>query len=278
MAPANQPSVSIDGFEIPQLGFGTWQLKGNDARRMVGEALRIGYRHIDTAFIYDNETEVGQGIKDAGIPREDFFLTTKIWVTNLTRDALLKQAEESAERLGSTPDLLLLHWPKPQPDLAQTLAALNEVRSMGLTRAIGLSNYPSALWQTAQDLSEAKLVTNQVEYHPLLTINALKAKAAALGASLTAWSPLARGKILDEPVVLAIAEKYGKTAGQVTLRWIIQQGLIAIPKTASEARAAENLDIFDFALTDEEIARMAALANGFRVGDHLDAAFNWDAD
>lgn len=271
------PTVTIDGFSIPLLGFGTWQLKGDDARRMVGEALRIGYRHIDTAFIYENETQVGQGIKDSGVAREDFFLTTKIWVTNLTRDALLKQAEESAERLGSTPDLLLLHWPKPQPELAETIAALNEAKDKGLTRAIGLSNYPSALWQTAQDLSASKLVTNQVEYHPLLTINALKAKAAQLGSSLTAWSPLARGKVLDEPVVQEIASKYGKTAGQVTLRWIIQQGLIAIPKTANEARARENFDIFDFALTEDEISRIAALANGFRVGDHLDPAFQWDA-
>jgi len=276
MAYGNQPTINIDGFEIPQLGFGTWQLKGNDARRMVAEALRIGYRHVDTAFIYDNETEVGQGIKDAGVAREDFFLTTKIWVTNLTRDALLKQAEESAERLGSTPDLLLLHWPKPQPELAETIAALNEAKDKGLTRAIGLSNYPSALWQTAQDLSASKLVTNQVEYHPMLSINALKAKAAELGSSLTAWSPLARGLVLDEPIILAIAEKYGKTAGQVTLRWIIQQGLIAIPKTANEARAAENLNIFDFELTNDEIALMAGLARGYRVGDHLDPAFAWD--
>jgi len=277
MAYGTQPTVSIDGFEIPQLGFGTWQLKGDDARRMVTEALRIGYRHIDTAFIYDNETEVGQGIKDAGVARDDFFLTTKIWVTNLTRDALLKQAEESAERLGSTPDLLLLHWPKPQPELSETIAALNEAKDKGLTRAIGLSNYPSALWQEAQDLSPAKLVTNQMEYHPLLSINALKAKASELGSSLTAWSPLARGKVLDEPVVVEIAEKYGKTPGQVTLRWIIQQGIIAIPKTASEARARENFDVFDFALTDDEIARMATLASGYRVGDHLDPAFRWDA-
>lgn len=278
MAYGNQPTINIDGFEIPQLGFGTWQLKGNDARRMVGEALRIGYRHIDTAFIYENEAEVGQGIKDAGIARQDFFLTTKIWVTNLTRDALLKQAEQSAERLGSTPDLLLLHWPKPQPELAETIAALNEAKDKGLTRAIGLSNYPSTLWQTAQDLSPSKLVTNQVEYHPLLSINALKAKAAELGSSLTAWSPLARGLVLDQPVVIAIAEKYGKTAGQVTLRWIIQQGLIAIPKTASETRAAENLNIFDFKLTPEEIALMAGLARGYRVGDHLDPAFSWDTE
>nr|WP_312128037.1 aldo/keto reductase [Brevundimonas sp.] len=271
-------TVTVDGLSIPLLGFGTWQLKGNDARRMVGEALRIGYRHIDTAFIYENETEVGQGIKDSGVAREDFHLTTKIWVTNLTRDALLKQAEESAERLGSTPDLLLLHWPKPQPDLAETIAALNEAKDKGLTRAIGLSNYPSALWQQAQDLSSAKLVTNQVEYHPLLTINALKTKAKELASSLTAWSPLARGKVLNEPVITEIAKKYGKTAGQVTLRWITQQGIIAIPKTSSAERARENFDIFDFALTEDEVARIAGLANGFRVGDHLDPAFQWDAD
>lgn len=274
----NQPTLNIDGFEIPLLGFGTWQLKGNDARRMVAEALRIGYRHVDTAFIYDNEAEVGQGIKDSGIKREDFFLTTKIWVTNLTRDALLKQAEESAERLGSVPDLLLLHWPKPQPELAETIAALNEAKDKGLTRAIGLSNYPSALWQQAQDLSPAKLVTNQMEYHPLLSINAIKAKAAELGSSVTAWSPLARGLLMDNPLINEIATKYNKTAGQVTLRWIIQQGIVAIPRTSNEGRARENFDIFDFQLTEEEIARIATLKNGTRVGDHLDPAFSWDAD
>lgn len=278
MAYGTQPTINVDGFEIPLLGFGTWQLRGDDARRMVGEALRIGYRHIDTAFIYENETEVGQGIKDAGVAREDFFLTTKIWVTNLTRDALLKQAEESAERLGTTPDLLLLHWPKPQPELAVTIAALNEAKDKGLTRAIGLSNYPSSLWQTAQDLSASKLVTNQMEYHPLLSINAIKTKAAELGSSVTAWSPLARGLLMDNPLINEIAARYYKTAGQVTLRWIVQQGIVAIPRTSNEGRARENFDIFDFELTEDEIARIATLANGTRVGDHLDAAFQWDAN
>ncbi|MGO4408630.1 MULTISPECIES: aldo/keto reductase [unclassified Brevundimonas] len=283
MSYSNQPTVTASGVEIPLLGFGTWQLEGEDARRMVREALRIGYRHIDTAWIYKNEKAVGDGIADAVaegiVAREDVFVTTKIWVEHFQADALLRQAEESAASLGLTPDLLLLHWPKPTPSFEETIGALNEAQEQGFTRHIGLSNFPSALFRQAAGLSKAPLVTNQVEYHPYLSQKTLIETARELGSSITAWSPLAQGKIADDPVIGEIASAHGKTNGQVTLRWIIQQGVAAIPRTAKETRAAENFDIFDFELSAEEMALIHALARpDGRLGDWLDAAFQWDQD
>jgi diketogulonate reductase-like aldo/keto reductase len=272
-----QLSLTVDGLTLPQLGFGTWQLEGPDARRMVAEALRLGYRHIDTAWIYRNEAAVGDGIRDSGVAREDIWLTTKIWVDHFERDALLRQAAESAASLGFTPDLLLLHWPKARPTFAETLGALNEAKDQGLTRAIGVSNFPSGPFREAQRLSRATLITNQVEYHPYLSLETLRETAAALGSSITAWSPLAQGKIADDPVIADIGRAHGKTPGQVTLRWILQQGVIAIPRTSKPERAAENFDIWDFELSDEDLARIHALARpDGRIGDWIDKAFVWD--
>ncbi|QTN18504.1 aldo/keto reductase [Brevundimonas sp. AJA228-03] len=270
-------SLTIDGLTIPQLGFGTWQLEPADARRMVAEALRIGYRHIDTAWIYRNEAAVGDGIRDSGVARQDIWLTTKIWTAHFERDALLRQAEESARNLGFTPDLLLLHWPRAKPTFAETIGALNEAKDQGLTRAIGLSNFPSGQFREARRLSKAPLVTNQVEYHPYLSLQTLRDTAAELGSSITAWSPLAQGKIADDTVIGEIARAHGKTAGQITLRWLIQQGVIAIPRTLKPERAAEHFDIRDFELSDEDMARIHALnrADG-RLGDWLDKDFQWD--
>ena len=280
---ADQPTVVASGVEIPLLGFGTWQLEADDARRMVREALRIGYRHIDTAWIYKNEKAVGDGIAAAVaegiVARDEIFVTTKIWVEHFHRDALLRQAEESAISLGLTPDLLLLHWPKPTPSLTETIGALNAAQEKGFTRHIGLSNFPSSLFREAAGLSKAPLITNQVEYHPYLSQKTLIETARELGSSLTAWSPLAQGKIADDAVIGEIAKAHGKANGQVVLRWIIQQGVIAIPRTAKESRAAENFDIFDFELSAEEMARIHALARADgRLGDWLDAAFQWDQD
>ncbi len=276
---ADQPVTSAGGATIPLLGFGTWQLEPDDARRMTAAALEIGYRHIDTAWFYKNEADVGAGIRDSGLARDDLFLTTKIWVAHFTHDDLLKQAEESAESLGTVPDLLLLHWPKIFPPMAETIAALNEAKSRGLTRHIGVSNFPSRTFRQAQALSEAPLVTNQVEYHPYLALETLKATAADLGSSITAWSPLAQGQIADDAVIGEIAYAHGKTPGQVTLRWLIQQNVIAIPRTTRESRARENIDIFDFELSADEMARIHALARpDGRLGDWLDPDFRWDRE
>lgn len=278
-----QPTIAVDGHDIPLLGFGTWNLSPEDARRMVAEALHIGYRHIDTAWIYQNEAAVGDGIRDAiaagHVAREDIWLTTKIWVAHFDRAGLLRQAKESADSLGFTPDLLLLHWPKTEPSFEETLGALNEAKDQGLTRAIGLSNFPSAEFRQAQALSKAKLVTNQVEYHPYLKLTRLIETAKDLGSSITAWSPLAQGKIADDATLIEIGKAHGKTPGQVTLRWLIQQNVIAIPRTTKESRAAESFDIFDFSLSSEEMDRIHALARpDGRLGDWIDPAFQWDQE
>lgn len=279
----DQPAITVDGHTIPLLGFGTWNLEPADARRMVAEALRIGYRHIDTAWIYKNEAAVGDGIRDAiaagHVKREDIWLTTKIWVAHFDRAGLLKQAKESADSLGFTPDLLLLHWPKTEPSFEETLGALNEALDQGLTRSIGLSNFPSFEFARAQSLSKAKLVTNQVEYHPYLKLTKLLATASELGSSITAWSPLAQGNIATDPTLIEIGEAHGKSAGQVTLRWLIQQNVIAIPRTTKVSRAQESFDIFDFELSGEEMDRIHALARpDGRLGDWLDKAFQWDEE
>ena len=279
----DQPAITVDGHAIPVLGFGTWMLEPDDARRMVAEALRIGYRHIDTAWLYRNEAAVGDGIRDAvqagHVRREDVWLTTKVWVDHFQRDALLRQARESVANLGFTPDLLLLHWPKAEPSFEETLGALNEAQAEGLTRAIGVSNFPSAEFRQAQALSPARLITNQVEYHPYLKLSKLKAAARELGSSITAWSPLAQGKIADEETLVQIGRIHGKTPGQVTLRWLIQQDVVAIPRTAKVSRAEENFDIFDFILTPEEMDRIHALATpDGRIGDWIDPAFQWDQE
>jgi 2,5-diketo-D-gluconate reductase A len=279
----DQPAITVDGHAIPLLGFGTWNLTPEDARRMVAEALRIGYRHIDTAWIYQNEAVVGDGIRDAiqagHVARDDVWLTTKIWVAHFGRDALLQQARESADSLGFTPDLLLLHWPKTEPSFEETLGALNEAKDKGLTRAIGLSNFPSNEFRQAKALSKATLVTNQVEYHPYLKLSKLKAAAKELGSSITAWSPLAQGKIADDPTLIEIGRAHGKSAGQVTLRWLIQQNVIAIPRTTKVSRAEESFHIFDFQLSSEEMDRIHALARpDGRLGDWIDPAFKWDEE
>jgi diketogulonate reductase-like aldo/keto reductase len=279
----DQPAITVDGHAIPLLGFGTWNLTPEVARTMVAEALRIGYRHIDTAWIYRNEAAVGDGIRDAiaagHVARDDIWLTTKIWVAHFDREGLLAQARESAASLGFTPDLLLLHWPKKEPTFAETLGALNEARAQGLTRTIGLSNFPSAEFQEAQALSPARLVTNQVEYHPYLKLSKLIETAKALGSSITAWSPLAQGAIADDATLIDIGRAHGKTPGQVTLRWLIQQNVIAIPRTSKVSRAEENFEIFDFRLSDEEMDRVHALARpDGRLGDWIDPAFKWDEE
>ena len=263
---------------MPAIGFGTWQLENGTAVPLVEKALEVGYRHIDTAQIYGNEQDVGAAIKNSGIKRDELFVTTKVWIDQFADGDLQRSAEISLEKLGlDHVDLLLLHWPKPDVPLAETLGALNEVRAKGWTRAIGLSNFPSAQLEEAAKLSDAPIATDQVEYHPYLSLKTLKAKADALGVSITAWSPLAQGKVAQDPLLIDIGRAHGKTPGQVTLRWIIQQGIIAIPRTSNPARIEENFDILDFELSDKEMAEIHGLARpDGRIGDWLDKAYRWD--
>lgn len=273
------PAVRSGDVLMPALGFGTWQLENGTAVPLVEKALEIGYRHIDTAQIYRNERDVGAAIKNSGVKRDEIFVTTKVWIDKFADGDLQRSAERSLEKLGvDHVDLLLLHWPKPEVPLEETLRALNAVHTRGLTRAIGLSNFPSVLMREAAALSEAPIATNQVEFHPYLAQKTLIATAHDLGASITAWSPLAQGKVAQDPVLIEIGRVHGKTPGQVTLRWIIQQGVIAIPRTSNPARIAENFDVLDFALSDDEMTRIRALARpDGRLGDWLDAAYQWDA-
>ncbi|OJU11927.1 MAG: 2,5-didehydrogluconate reductase [Caulobacterales bacterium 68-7] len=274
-------SVPAAGVEIPAIGFGTWQIANPDAARMVEAALKIGYRHIDTARVYRNEEGVGEGLRHGGVARGDYFLTTKIWTDDFKDGDLQRAAEASIKRLGvDQVDLLLLHWPNPAVPLRETIKALNAVKTAGLTRAIGVSNFTSALVEQAVSLSDAPLATDQVEYHPYLKQTAVKAALARNGMALTAYSPLAQGAILNDPVLKAIGEAHGKSVTQIALRWLVQQpGVVAIPKTLSAERAAQNLAIFDFALSDAESAQIAALArpNG-RTADFAGLSPEWDKD
>ena len=271
-------TVAAAGLRIPCIGFGTWQLDGPTARSMVETALELGYRHIDTAYIYKNEQDVGDAIAASAIARDEIFLTTKIWTDSFHDGDLQRAAEASVKKLGGPVDLLLLHWPSPAVPLAQTMVALNDAKARGLTRAIGVSNFPSRLMREAATLSAAPLVTNQVEYHPYLSQQAVLKTALDMGSTLTAWSPIARGKVSTDPVLVAIGAAHGKTATQVTLRWLVQQeGVIAIPRTSSARHAAENIALFDFELSDAEMAAIFELASlSGRMGDWIDPAFEWD--
>ncbi|MGK9169841.1 aldo/keto reductase [Inquilinus limosus] len=255
------PLVTANGAEIPALGFGTFRMNGPDTVRMVRHVLSLGYRHIDTAQIYGNEAEVGEGLAASGVARNDVFLTTKVWVSNYRRDAFLRSVDESLAKLRTDHvDLLLLHWPNQDVPLAEQIGALNEVRTAGKVRHIGISNMTTALMAEAASLSEASLVTNQVEYHPYLDQSAILAAARKAGMSVTAYYAMADGKVIGDPVIKAIAARRGRTEAQVVLRWLVQQpGVVALSKTVSEARAAANLAIFDFELSAEEMAAIHAL-------------------
>jgi 2,5-diketo-D-gluconate reductase B len=270
--------VETHGVHIPTLGLGTWRLDGHLARHMVGYALEVGYRHIDTAQMYGNEREVGAAIASSAVQRADVWLTTKIWPDNFHDGALQRAAEQSVRRLGTVPDLLLLHWPNPNVPLAETVRALNQAKRRGLARHIGISNFTVGLIREARALSEEPLIVDQVEYQPYLNQDAVRAELRVHGMVLIAYSPLAQGRVFADPTLARIAERHGKNAGQVTLRWLIQQdGVAAIPRSSREAHAKANLEIFDFALTDAEMAEISALAHsGGRRVEPAGMALRWD--
>ncbi len=273
--------VEAHGARIPVLGFGTWELRDGLAVRMVEAALGIGYRHIDTAQMYENEREVGTAIRTSGIDRREIFLTTKVWPDRFRDGDLQRSVEESLERLGlDAVDLLLLHWPNPAVPLAETIAALNDARARGLTRHIGVSNFPTGLMREALRLSEAPLVTNQVEYHPFLSQKRVLRACREAGMALTAYCPLARGRVFGHPVIERIAARHRKSPAQVALRWLVQQeGVVAIPRSSKPEHARANFEIWDFSLDGREMAEISALArSGGRIVDIAGLAPDWDAD
>jgi diketogulonate reductase-like aldo/keto reductase len=253
--------VNANGASIPALGFGTFRMEAADTERMVCNVLKTGYRHVDTAQIYGNEAAVGQGIVSSGVARADIFLTTKVWVANYERSAFLASVDESLSKLKTDyVDLLLLHWPNTVVSLEEQIASLNDVAKAGKARHIGVSNFNTTLMRDAARLSERPLANNQVEYHPYLDQRPVIEAARELGLSLTAYYAMADGKVLSDHVLADIASAHGRSIAQIVLRWIVQQGFVTLSKTVSEARAAENAAIFDFALSDEDMARIHALA------------------
>jgi 2,5-diketo-D-gluconate reductase B len=267
-------ALEIQGTTIPKLGFGTWEILGRDCEEAVSDALEIGYRHIDTAQAYENEAEVGKALAAAGISSKELWITTKLWREDYGR--VRDSAQESLEKLQiDCIDLLLLHWPNPQFPLAATLDALAGLREEGLINHFGVSNFPAGMLREA--LAIAPIFADQVEFHPFLGQDDLVALAAERDFMLTAYSPLARGKVPRDETLRAIGEAHGKTAGQVALRWLLDKPNVStIPKASSHERRVENFEVFDFELSDDERARIDALPKDERV---IDPGFapDWDA-
>ena len=268
------------GLPMPRIGLGTYRLAGAACADLVASALDAGYRHIDTAESYKNEAEVGDGVRASGVPRTEIFLTTKVWRDGLAAGDLERRAEASLARLGvDYVDLLLIHWPNPEVPLQETLDALARVKRSGMARAIGVSNFTVALLDEAAARSSEPLLVNQVEYHPYLSQKRVRTAARRHGLALTAYSPLAQGRVNDDPVLLEIGAAHGVEPAQVALRWLVQQGVTVIPKTASLQRARANLEQAGrLQLSDPEMARISALAEPGSRTVNMPFAPEWDAE
>ena len=251
-----------NGRQMPALGLGTWQLRGAACEQAVRTALDLGYRHFDTAERYGNEAEVGAAIAGSGVDRAEIFVTTKVWPDHFRAADLRRAADDSLRRLRlEHVDLYLLHWPNGAVPLAETVSALDDVAAQGKARTIGVSNFSVSLLREAAALSTAPIACNQVPYHVLHPQRALVEYARAQGMAITAYSPLAKGQLAGHPVLARIGAKYGKSASQVALRWLVQQdGVAAIPKATREPNLRANFEIFDFALDDSDRRELAALA------------------
>jgi len=265
--------VEAGGARIPKLGLGTWQNTGPTCTETVRTALELGYRHVDTAQAYDNEAAVGEGIAAADVDRDDIFLTTKVWRSNLHHEDVVTSVEESLDDLGvDSVDLLLIHWPHPRVPVAETLGAMAQLRDRGLVNHLGVSNFTRSQLASARAAVDAPIVADQVLYHPYKDQSKLREYCVDAGIALTAYSPLARGRVLDDDTLVQIGEHHDKSAAQVALRWLVQQdGVVAIPKSTSRAHLTANLAVFDFELSDGEMARIDSLDAdlGTRVRNRL---------
>jgi len=261
-------TVTAKGFDIPIVGLGTWMLRGRECARLVEQAIRLGYRHIDTAQMYDNEREVGEGVRASG-QRDEVTVTTKIQPTHLAPRDVERSVKESLAHLRIDHiDLLLIHWPNPRVPLSETLGAMARLKQAGLVRALGVSNFTVALLDEANRLSPEPLVCNQIECHPFLDQSKVMAACKRHDMAVVAYSPVARGNAVDNEVLERIGKAHGKSAAQASLRWLVQQGIVVIPRTSKVERLEENLGLFDFALSELEMAEIGRLARrGERIVD-----------
>ena len=271
--PADMQMVTLNnGHRIPQLGLGVYKLEAHSAADLVATAIETGYRRIDTAALYLNEAEVGQGIRQSSVAREDIYVTTKIWNDRQGFDSALEAIDESLERLNiDYIDMLLIHWPAPAQDkFVETWAAFQHAVTTGKVRGIGVSNFQPDHLRKLIAAGGTVPALNQVELHPALQQPELRSYNSSHGIATEAWSPLARGRFNSEVVITDIAEKHGKTPAQVIIRWHIQLGNLVIPKTANPERLIENISVFDFELDEHDMASIATLDSGFRTGPNPD--------
>ena len=269
-------TVDAKGFRIPIIGLGTWALRGRDCARLTEQAIRIGYGHIDTAQMYDNEREVGEGVRASGL-RSEVMVTTKVQPTLLAPLDLERSVKESLARLRlDVIDLLLIHWPNPRVPLAETFGAMAKMKREGYTRQIGVSNFTVSLLEEANRVSSEPLVCDQVECHPFLNQDKVIEACRKHEMAVVAYSPIARGGAKGDKLLEKIGKAHGKTAAQVCLRWLVQQGVVVIPRTSRVERLEENFSLFDFELSDAEMREIAGLARpGGRIVDWTWSP-NWD--
>jgi 2,5-diketo-D-gluconate reductase A len=271
------PDITLNnGVTIPQLGFGVFQIEPEDTKQATVAALEIGYRHIDTAEMYGNEKEVGEAVRESGIDRDDVFVTSKLNNGFHAYDDALGAFDKTLKDLGfDYLDMFLIHWPLPNVgDFVETWKAMEEIYKSGRVKAIGVSNFQRHHLQRLFDETETVPAVNQIEVHPYLVQDDLRAFGTQHGIPTEAWSPIARGKVLDDPTLVKIGEAHGKTPSQVTLRWHVQRGDIVFPKSVTRSRVEENFDIFDFELSDDEVQQITGLNRNERIGPDPDE-FNY---
>ncbi len=254
--------VEAHGARIPVIGLGTYPLKGAACAKAVANAIGVGYRHIDTAAMYANEDGVGEGVRAAKVPREEVFITTKVWPTDIPDGGLLRSAEQSLKKLRMDyVDLLLIHWPNRSLSVEEMIAPLNAAKRQGLARHIGVSNFDAKLLNDAWRVTREPLVADQCEYHPLMSQDDTIAACKERGTAFVSYSPLGKGSLLRNATIAGIAKRLNRTPAQVVLRWHIQQGLVAVPKSGNPERIAENFDVFSFALSEDEMLALNALGH-----------------
>jgi len=271
--PRTVPAVALnDGTTIPQIGFGLWQVPPNEAEAATAEALRVGYRHLDSAAVYANEAEAGAALAKSGLAREDVYVTTKLWNPDHGYDEAMRAFDTSMTKMGFEQlDLYLIHWQcKQHGKFIDTWRALIDLQKSGRVKSIGVSNFKEPALRQLIDATGVIPVLNQIELHPWLPQLDMRAVHAEYGIATESWSPLASGQLIDDPTLTVIAAKHSKSTAQVMIRWHLQQGLIVLPKSVTPSRIAENIDVFGFQLDDEDMATIAGMENGHRTGPDPD--------